>query len=73
MLMKYQDGKFYLDFSMRAPPNVGGMNGYVQSNISTLEFNNGEQLEDFNIRIIRLQQEMILSGETVSPTRLIFR
>ena len=37
-------------------PHIGGMNGDVQSDISTLAFNNGEQLEDFHGRIIRLQQ-----------------
>ena len=36
-------------------------------------FRNGEKLEDFHIRILRLQQEDMLSGEIVSPTRLIFR
>ena len=48
------------------------MNGDVQSNLSTLEFNNGKKLEYFNIIIIRIQQEIILSGEMVSPTRLLF-
>ena len=41
MLMKYKDGKFYLDFSMRTPPDTGGTNGDIQSDLSTLEFNNG--------------------------------
>ena len=53
-------------------PNLEGMNGDVQSDLATLAFNNGEQVEDFHSRIIRLQQEIILSGETVSPTILIF-
>ena len=52
-------------------PNIEGMNGDVKSDIATLAFNNGEQLEDFHNRIIRLQQEIILSGETVSPNILI--
>ena len=54
-------------------PHLGGINGDVQSDLATLDFNNGEQLEDFNIRIIRLHQEIILSGEIVSPARLIFQ
>ena len=38
-----------------------------------MTFNNREQLEDFNIRILIFQQEIILSGETVSPIRLLFQ
>ena len=49
------------------------MNGDVQYDLATLEFKNGEQLEYFHSRIIRLQQETILSGDTVSPTRLLFQ
>ena len=49
------------------------MNGDVKADLATLAFKNGEQLEDFNSRIIRLQQEIMLSGEIVSPTRLIFQ
>ena len=37
-------------------PHIVGMNGDVQSDIDTLAFNNGEQLEDFHIIIIILQQ-----------------
>ena len=37
-------------------PHLGGINGGVQFDISTLAFNNGKQLEDFNISILRLQQ-----------------
>ena len=54
-------------------PHLGGMNGDVQSDIATLAFNNGEQLEDFHIRIIRLQQEIMIPGEIVSPTSLLFQ
>ena len=54
-------------------PHIGGVNGDVQSYLATLEFKNGEQLEIFHIRILRLQQEIILSGENLSPTRLIFK
>ena len=49
------------------------MNRYVQSDLATLAFKNGEQLEDFHSRILRLQQEIMLSGEIVSPTRIIFQ
>ena len=35
-------------------PHFGGMNGDVQSDLATLEFKNGEELEDFHSRIIRL-------------------
>ena len=54
-------------------PHLVGMNGDVQSDLSTLAFKNGEQLEDFHSRILRLQQEIMLSGEIVSPTRLVFQ
>ena len=49
------------------------MNGDVQSDLSTLAFKDGEQLEDFHSRILRIQQEIMLSGEIVSPTRLLFQ
>ena len=49
------------------------MNGDVQYYLATLTFNNGKQLEYFHGRIIRIQQEIILSGEIVSPTRLLFQ
>ena len=54
-------------------PHLGGMNGDVYSYLATLSFMNGEHLEDFHSRTLRLQQEIILSGETVSPTRLLFQ
>ena len=54
-------------------PCLGGMNGDVSSDLSTLAFNNGEQLEYFHSIIIRLQQGIIFSGETVSPTKLLFQ
>ena len=49
------------------------MNGDVQSYLETLEFNNGEELKCFHNRIIRLKQEIILSGETVSTKRLLLQ
>ena len=49
------------------------MNGDVQSDLDTPEFKNGEQLENLQIRILRLQQEIMLSGEISSPTRLLFQ
>ena len=49
------------------------MNGSVQSDLATLAFRNGEQLEYFHCRILRLQREIILSGDIVSPTRLLFQ
>ena len=54
-------------------PNIVWMNSDVQYDLSTLIFKNWEQLEDFHIIIIILQQEINLSGESVYPTRLIFR
>ena len=51
----------------------GGIHGDVQSDLATLAFKNREKLEDFHIRILRLQQEIILSGENFSSTRLIFQ
>ena len=53
-------------------PHLGEMNVDVQSDLSNLDFNNGEQIEYFHSRILRLQKEIILSGETVSTTRLLF-
>ena len=52
-------------------PHLGGINGDVQSDLATMAFKNGEQLEFFHSRIIIIQQGIILSGETVSPTRLL--
>ena len=49
------------------------MSGDVKSDLATLKFKNGEQLEDFHRRILILQQEIILYGETASPTRLLLR
>ena len=54
-------------------PNLGGMNSYVQSDLANLAFNNGEQLEYVCGIIIRIQQEIILCEETISPTRLLFQ
>ena len=54
-------------------PHIGGINGDGQSYLATLAFRNGEQLEDFHSRILRLEQEIILSGEIFSPTRIIFQ
>ena len=46
------------------------MNGNFQCDLSTLAFKNREQLEYFHKIIFRIQQEIILSGENVSSTRL---
>ena len=54
-------------------PHLGGMNDDVQSDLATLAFRNGEQLEDFHSRILRLQQEIMLSGEIFSPARLLIQ
>ena len=54
-------------------PNIEGMNGDVKSDLSTVAFMNREELEDFISRIIRLQQKINLSKETISPTRLLFQ
>ena len=54
-------------------PHLGGMKGGFQSYIATLVFKNGEHLEYFRSRILRLQQEIVLSVEIVSPTRPIFQ
>ena len=37
-------------------PHCGELNGGVKSDLSTLAFKNGEQLEYFHSRIIKLQQ-----------------
>ena len=49
------------------------MDGDVQYDLATLAFNNGEQLEYFHISILRLQQEIMLSREIFSSTRLLFQ
>ena len=54
-------------------PHLGEMNGDVQSDLITLVFKNGKQFEYFHSRIIRLQKEIILSGKTISTTRLLFQ
>ena len=54
-------------------PHLEGINGYFRSNLAILTFNNGEQLEDFHIRILILQQKIIFYGETVSPKIVLFR
>ena len=54
-------------------PHIGEMNGDVQSDLSTLAFKTVEHLEGFHSRIIRLQQEIILTVETVSTTILILQ
>ena len=53
-------------------PHLGVMNGDVQSDIATLAFKNGEKIEDFHRRILRLRQEIMHSGEIFSPIRLLF-
>ena len=54
-------------------PRIGGINGNVQSDLATQPFKNGEQLEVFHSRILRLQQAIMLSGEIVSPFILLFQ
>ena len=54
-------------------PHLVGMNGNVKSDLATLAFNNREKLEDFHSRIIRLQQELMISEESVFPTRILFQ
>ena len=54
-------------------PHLGGMNDDVKSDLATLAFNNRDQLEYFHRRIIRIQHKIILSGENVSPTRLLLQ
>ena len=49
-------------------PHIGGINGDVQSDLSTLVFKNGEQLEYFNRIFLILQLEINLSKETISTT-----
>ena len=49
------------------------MNGDIKYDIATLAFKNGEQLENFHRKIIRLQQEIMLYGEIVAPDRLLFQ
>ena len=43
-------------------PHLGRMNGDVQSDLATLAFKKGAQIEDFHSRILIFQKEMMLSG-----------
>ena len=54
-------------------PHLGGINCDFQSDLETMAFNKGEQLEDFHIRILILKQEINISGETDSPTILLIQ
>ena len=49
------------------------MNSDVHYDLATLAFKNGEKIEYFHSRIIRIQQEIILYEETVSPKRLLVK
>ena len=49
------------------------MNGDVQSDLSTMDNKNAEQLQYLYSRILRLQQELNLYKENVSPTRILFQ
>ena len=65
--------KILYSFVHAHAPRLGGMNGDVQSDLSIPEFNNGEQLEDFHSRILRLQQQTNLYRKKVSPKRFIIQ
>ena len=54
-------------------PYILGVNGDIQSDLSTLTFKNIENFEYLHSIVLRLQKEIFLYGETVSSTRLIFR
>ena len=54
-------------------PNLQGMNGDVQSDLSTLELNNEELLEYIYSRTLILQKEIILYGETAYHIRPILQ
>ena len=42
-------------------PDIGGINGDVKSDLTTLADKNREQLEDFHSIILIIQQEIIVS------------
>ena len=54
-------------------PQLEGINGDAQSDLAILDFKNREQIEDFCGSILRLKQEVMLSVDIVSSTRLIFQ
>ena len=56
----------YIYNSPFARPSYWGVNGGVNSDLASLAFKNIEQLEYFHSRILILQQEIILTGETLS-------
>ena len=72
MLIKYNYVSFYPDVSSHVTLILEGWMVIFWSDLATLAFNNGEKLEDSHSIILRLQQEIVLSVETVYPTRLIF-
>ena len=65
--------KFLYRIIRTRSPNLVGINGEVHSDLATLVFKNVEQLENFHGKSLRLQQEIKISGETVSPTTLFFQ
>ena len=73
MLMRYQDGLYYPDFSIHVPLNLEEW--MVMFNLikppwpSRMENN----LKIFHSKVLRLQQEIMLSGEIIFPTRLLFQ
>ena len=54
-------------------PRLEGINGGFKYDLYTLDFKQGEQMEEHHGRIIRLQQEVNLSGETASPKKFLFQ
>ena len=65
MIMKYQHGIVLSIIKHTQAPNIGGVNGDVQSNLATLAFKFGEQLENFIITILIFQQETNIYGELI--------
>ena len=74
MLMKYQDGQFYPDSSIHVPLILEVLMVMLSLTYPPRSSITENNLKIFIVyRILRNQQEIFLSGEKLSPTRLIFQ
>ena len=68
MLIKSYLNRWWLSRNL----HLGEINGDLQSDLFNMSFKNGEKIGYFQSIILRLQQYINLSGETISPKRLLF-
>ena len=72
IIMKTQDGQLYQELSIRAPLILEGRMVMFSPSQPTWLSITDNNFEYFHSIIIRIQQEIILSGETLYHTRLLF-